>query len=560
MTRFRVLAAGLVAVLFISSCGSETGEAPSPVDTRLAAVTAERDELREGFLQLESDLGSVTAEGDELVAGLAAVTAERDELREGFLQLESDLGSVTAEGDELVAGLAAVTAERDELREGFLQLESDLASVATERDELVAGSERRDRQIASLESELREASASAHDAQEEVQYLLSKYDEQIRADLQAAIDTEIERACVVASGPDKYETPVTAIIRWQTDWEPITTRMQLEQAVEKCAEPERRKLRIAALRAAVDDEIERACSVASVRYQESVESVVRWDSAWEEVTTRLKLERAVEKCAESERKRLAEERRAQLRAAVDDEIERACSVASVRYQESVESVVRWDSAWEEVTTRLKLERAVEKCAESERKRLAEERRAQLRAAVDDEIERACSVVSEQRDRSASSVVRWFTSWGDITTQAKLVAAVEDCTDERRAEFLSDCERIQVDQIQKNPDGNSGRCLVMYARIVQFDSATGPCSFHAELSRSRSTRWYDYDVRSTFGYLDQESTSSLLQECPELDDIDADDYIKVWATVLGSLTYDTTAGGTNHVPSFRIEKVELVRKE
>ena len=101
---------------------------------------------------------------------------------------------------------------------------------------------------------------------------------------------------------------------------------------------------------------------------------------------------------------------------------------------------------------------------------------------------------------------------------------------------------------------------MYARIVQFDSATGPCSFHAELSRSRSTRWYDYDVRSTFGYLDHVLMSSLLQKCPELDNIDADDYIKVWATVLGSLTYETTTGGTNHVPSFRIEKVELVRKE
>ena len=40
---------------------------------------------------------------------------------------------------------------------------------------------------------------------------------------------------------------------------------------------------------------------------------------------------------------------------------------------------------------------------------------------------------------------------------------------------------------------------------------------------------------------------------------ADDYLKVWATVLGSFTYETTAGGANHVPSFRIEKVELVRK-
>lgn len=195
-------------------------------------------------------------------------------------------------------------------------------------------------------------------------------------------------------------------------------------------------------------------------------------------------------------------------------------------------------------------------------------RAELQAAIDFEVDRACNEAIENLTAPYTSIVKYAPAWDALTSKSDVVAAVEACAgpersksaEEREAERLAACESIEVDQLEKNPAAYEGRCVVMYARIVQFDSATGPCSFHAELSATRSTRWYNYDVRTTFGYTDSELMSAIETDCPELDDIDGDDFVKVWATGIGSYSYSTTMGGTNTVPSFKIEKVELVRKD
>lgn len=613
---------GLVLLMLTTACsGPEPDQTPSPLQADVASLTAEHDRLQHELLQVETQLDSVSIKRDELEERLGSVTAARDLLQEHIHRVEADLSSAVRDNDltkqdlrKAEAALASAVSKGDELS-------ANLAALEGERDDLRLKRQAQDARIAELETELREARAASEQAQQQATYLLSKYDEKIRADLQAAIDAEIERACAAATTRETYETLVTDIVSWQPDWEPITTRTELEMAVEQCAAPERVRLaeqyraelsaaigaeikracaaaieeynepidsfpqwepewelvmtrleqietvvecakpertkRITAeIQAAVDAEIERSCAVAIERYHQSVGLIVRWRPTWVLVITSAQLIEAVEECAEPERGRLV---RAELEAAVDAEIERACAVASRRYEEPIGSIIRWDSRWEEVTTRAIVEEAVERCAKSERERLAEERREELRAEVDEEIARACRVLSAQRRATASSVVRWDSEWEEITSRDRLQKAVEDCANKRVAEALAECERINVDQLEKNPDGLTGTCLVMYAYIVQYDSATGPCSFHAELSRSRSTRWYDYDVRSTFGYLDNELASSVVADCPELDRIDTDDYIKVWATVLGSFSYETTMGGTNHVPSFRIEKVELVRK-
>lgn len=631
MTLLRGVVTGLAVLLLMTACsGSEADEPGSAVarEAELASVTRDRDRLQQDVRRVETELASVSAERDELRTGLDVAGAKRDRLQQDVRVLKEELAHVSAERDELDRRLASVSAKRDELEGSLASVSSErdglglrLAAVEAERDELLAQRREQDVRITDLESELQRTSALSQEAQEQVQYLLSKYDEEIRADLQAAIDGEIDRACAVASAPETYEMPVADIVSWQSDWEPITTRADLENAVEDCAAPERKRLaqqRKNQLQAAVDAEIERACAAAIEAYHEPIGSFLQWDPEWQSVITRLQQIEAVEECAKPERTRritaelqaavdqeieracnaaieqyrqpidslvrwhftwssivtgpqlieaveecAGPERdrsiRAELQAAVDEEVERACAVASRRFEESVASIVRWDSGWEEVTTRTRVERAVERCAESERKRLAEERRAELRTEVDEEIERACLALSEERRETASSVVRWDSEWEEVTSRERLENSVKDCADKRVAEVLADCQRIDVDQLQKNPDGLAGTCLVTYAYIVQYDSATGPCSFHAELSRSRSTRWYDYDVRSTFGYSDNEVASSFVTNCPELDRIDTEDYIKVWATVLGSFSYETTMGGTNHVPSFRIEKIELVQK-
>jgi hypothetical protein len=195
-------------------------------------------------------------------------------------------------------------------------------------------------------------------------------------------------------------------------------------------------------------------------------------------------------------------------------------------------------------------------------------RAAIQADIEAEVVRACAAASENFTPPVSTFVQFDESWGVMTSRNELIQQVEVCAapernktaEEREADRLAECQSIAVDQLEKNPAAYEGVCVVMYARIVQFDTNTGPCSFHAELSASRSTRWSAYDVRSTFGYESTELASARKQDCPALAEIDGDDYIKVWALGVGSYSYSTSIGGTNTVPSFKIEKVELVQKD
>ena len=94
---------------------------------------------------------------------------------------------------------------------------------------------------------------------------------------------------------------------------------------------------------------------------------------------------------------------------------------------------------------------------------------------------------------------------------------------------------------------------MWARITQYDTATGVCTFRADLSDRKTTRWYDYDGNAFF-------SSPTDPVCPELDGIDTDDYVEVWATGNGIYTYDTTAGGSATATLWVIESIELVKKD
>ena len=456
MTLLRGVVTGLAVLLLMTACsGSEADEPGSAVarEAELASVTRERDRLQQDVRRVETELASVSAERDELRTGLDAAGAKRDRLQQDVRVLKEELAHVSAERDELDRRLASVSAKREEL-EGSLasvsakreELEGSLASVSSERDglglrlaaveaerdELLAQRREQDVRITDLESELQRTSALSQEAQEQVQYLLSKYDEEIRADLQAAIDGEIDRACAVASAPETYEMPVADIVSWQPDWEPITTRTQLERAVERCASPERERLaeqRRAELSTAVDAEIERACAAAIENYNEPIGSFPRWEPEWESVISRLQQIEAVEECAKPERIRRIT---AEIQSAVDAEIERACAAAIDRYHQSVGSIVRWHYTWASILTQPELIEAVEECAGPERSRLISE---ELQAAVDAEMERACAIAVAQYDRPVSEIVQWKTDWEAVTTLRELEQAAEECAGPERARLV-----------------------------------------------------------------------------------------------------------------------------
>jgi hypothetical protein len=207
-------------------------------------------------------------------------------------------------------------------------------------------------------------------------------------------------------------------------------------------------------------------------------------------------------------------------------------------------------------------------AESLRLKYDPEIRAGLQAEWDAELFRACGEAVANLDASIASLVSFSDAWSSIGTEADLTAAVESCAapersksvEQREAERLASFETINVDQVVRDPNAYQDRGVVVFARIVQFDVNTGSCAFHAEMSASKSTRWFDYDERAQFGFGTDEITQILETACPSLDNIDQDDFVKIWAVGAGSFSYDTSMGGTNTVPLFAIEKIELVQKD
>ena len=553
---------GLVILVLLSSCSN--AEVENQLREDLSVVESERDDAIAQHNMLTQELNSIRQELDSTETERHTLSLDLDSAVNKTNALQKELDSTTVDLDSLRNELASTREERNELQNDLNELQNDLDSInasqdilkssldstSIERDDLLTFNEELRGRISGLQDELRElqgivsqTQTSLSTAQNRVQELLLKYDEEIRADLLAEANAEIERACSKAI--ERYNYSIESSIDWNISWNPVITKVELTAAVEKCAEPGRSNA------ADVDTEIERACEVAIEQYNSPVDSIVQWKSSWSTVMSQDELIEAVKTCAEPQRSRLIN-----LKAEVDLESERACGFAIERYSAPVESNVRWNNDWSQIITREEFINEVATCAEDGRANAV---------AAWAEVDRACGVAVERYKTPISSLINWRSSWSSVMSRDELIEAVEDCAEPERsqaaerADFLDNCERISVDQVLKNPNGLAGECFVLHARIVQFDSATGPCSFHADIARNYSANWWDYDNRSTFGYADNEISSSLLFICPELDKIDVDDYVKAWVTVLGSFTYETTLGGSNTVPSFRIEKVDLIRK-
>lgn len=195
-------------------------------------------------------------------------------------------------------------------------------------------------------------------------------------------------------------------------------------------------------------------------------------------------------------------------------------------------------------------------------------RKSLLVEVASEVERACVSAIDKFDTAIANLIIWSDNWLPVSSRTELIAAVEECSasersktaEQRESDRLSACISVEPDQIEKRPDAYTGTCVSMYAVIVQFDSATGPCAFHANVSNRQERRSYNYDLRAAFGYSDSESQSAFVTDCSALDEIDGDDIVQIWATGNGAYSYSTTNGSTNTIPSFKIEKVVLIRKE
>ncbi|WP_146112880.1 hypothetical protein [Arthrobacter sp. MYb214] len=161
--------------------------------------------------------------------------------------------------------------------------------------------------------------------------------------------------------------------------------------------------------------------------------------------------------------------------------------------------------------------------------LANEEAAELRAA---EEERAAAAEAQKARKAKEKEDR----------------EAEAAAEKTKANKAKKVTKRALAQIVKQPDSHIDENVILYGLVTQFDSATGPCTFRAELSHAQVGK-YDYEHNSMF------TAGDGLEDCEALDDIVAEDIVQITATVTGSLSYDTTIGGSTTVPKFQVVKIK-----
>jgi hypothetical protein len=101
-------------------------------------------------------------------------------------------------------------------------------------------------------------------------------------------------------------------------------------------------------------------------------------------------------------------------------------------------------------------------------------------------------------------------------------------------------------IAKDPIGNSGKLIIVYGYITQFDAATGLNQFRADVSGINARNNYGFTGDNTFVSGDANMLKNFV----------AKDYFTAKVIVRGSKTYTTTLNGSITVP--QLEIVEISR--
>lgn len=175
--------------------------------------------------------------------------------------------------------------------------------------------------------------------------------------------------------------------------------------------------------------------------------------------------------------------------------------------------------------------------------------AQIQTEIDAEAQRVCAAAGTSGD---TDIVDFDLRWEQIgATRSDVQAIADACAQEARMAAANAAGPIDVDAVVRNPDGVQGQFFTMVVEIVQFDAATGPCAFRGY--------WDNQEHEYSFDYAGDNAVFSAPEPCPTLDGIDNNDIIRLWVEGAGSLTYDTSIGGSTTVPSFEVVRAEVIRK-
>jgi hypothetical protein len=176
---------------------------------------------------------------------------------------------------------------------------------------------------------------------------------------------------------------------------------------------------------------------------------------------------------------------------------------------------------------------------------------QLVREVQAEVDRACG---ESFTDGSDPQPEFRSRWSSITDQEKMHATSVDCINKKKQAAIDGAQPVDIDAIVKNPDAVTGQTFVMVVLISQFDAATGACSFRGFWDNEPHE--YNFDYAGDNAYFGSGDADTY---CPVLDGIDQNDTIRVWATSIGSISYDTQAGGNTTAPAFNVLRAEVLTK-
>ena len=147
---------------------------------------------------------------------------------------------------------------------------------------------------------------------------------------------------------------------------------------------------------------------------------------------------------------------------------------------------------------------------------------------------------------------WFTASAYLAGEPQGFKKLDDDTDalsescDKKAgnAFYKKCEKFDSLVLKKDPERFKGKCLTGTVRIEQMDSNTGPCAFQGYVGGG-------YDVRAQFGMTLSTLTHSTYKDCDWADKLKENMSIEFYAWGLGVYSYETSSGGNQTVPAFKI---------
>lgn len=100
-------------------------------------------------------------------------------------------------------------------------------------------------------------------------------------------------------------------------------------------------------------------------------------------------------------------------------------------------------------------------------------------------------------------------------------------------------------IAKDPEARIGELYVVYGVVTQFDAATGPDVFRADVDGVRHSESYLYPTNTVLS-----GDASILAE------IVTGDSFTAKVEVRGAITYSTQIGGSTTVPHLRVDSIKV----